>query len=74
MDLGGVDVWGQIALETSQMYVSEGGVIKSRFAGTVSANIISHQAHEEFNFFFIGKSNRPVKYSESNLSLDCQIY
>lgn len=36
MDLGGVDVWGQIALETSQMYVSEGGVIKSRFAGTVS--------------------------------------
>ena len=36
MDLGGVDVWGQIALETSQMYVEEGGVIKSRFASTVS--------------------------------------
>lgn len=36
MDLGGVDVWGQIAVETSQMFVSEGGVIKSRFAGTVS--------------------------------------
>lgn len=30
MDLGGVDVWGQIALETSQMYVSEGGAAKSR--------------------------------------------
>lgn len=30
MDLGGVDVWGQIALETSQMYVSEGGPAKSR--------------------------------------------
>lgn len=37
MDLGGVDVWGQIALETSQMYVEEGGVIKSRFASTVSS-------------------------------------
>lgn len=36
MDLGGVDVWGQIALETSQMYVEEGGVIRSRFANTVS--------------------------------------
>lgn len=36
MDLGGVDVWGQIAVETSQMFVSEGGVVKSRFAGTVS--------------------------------------
>jgi hypothetical protein len=30
MDLGGVDVWGQIALETSQMYVSEGAAAKSR--------------------------------------------
>jgi hypothetical protein len=32
----GLDVWGQIAVETSQMYVSEGGVVKSRFANTVS--------------------------------------
>lgn len=32
----GLDVWGQIAVETSQMYVSEGGVVKSRFASTVS--------------------------------------
>lgn len=39
MDLGGVDVWGQIAVETSQMFVSEGGVVKSRFAGTVSGQL-----------------------------------
>lgn len=42
MDLGGVDVWGQIAVETSQMFVSEGGVVKSRFAGTVSESFYSN--------------------------------
>lgn len=55
MDLGGVDVWGQIAVETSQMFVSEGGVIKSRFAATtieklpdkVILNIFSYLSHRE---------------------------
>ncbi|XP_017759230.1 PREDICTED: uncharacterized F-box/LRR-repeat protein C02F5.7 isoform X2 [Eufriesea mexicana] len=55
MDLGGVDVWGQIAVETSQMFVSEGGVVKSRFAGTtieklpdkVLLNIFSYLSHRE---------------------------
>ncbi|XP_044011762.1 F-box/LRR-repeat protein 2 isoform X2 [Aphidius gifuensis] len=55
MDLGGVDVWGQIALETSQMYVEEGGVIKSRFASTtieklpdkVILRIFSYLSHRE---------------------------
>ncbi|XP_044590378.1 F-box/LRR-repeat protein 2 isoform X2 [Cotesia glomerata] len=55
MDLGGVDVWGQIALETSQMYVEEGGVIKSRFASTtieklpdkVILNIFAYLSHRE---------------------------
>lgn len=47
MDLGGVDVWGQIAVETSQMFVSEGGVIKSRFAGTVSDQSYRERVREK---------------------------
>ncbi|XP_033220639.1 F-box/LRR-repeat protein 7 isoform X5 [Belonocnema kinseyi] len=51
----GLDVWGQIAVETSQMYVSEGGVVKSRFASTtieklpekVILNIFSYLSHRE---------------------------
>ena len=36
--MAGTDVWGQIAVEQSQMYVDEGGVVKSRFADTVRTN------------------------------------
>lgn len=51
MDLGGVDVWGQIALETSQMYVEEGGVIKSRFASTVSLSCSLTNSTSNFNVY-----------------------
>lgn len=50
MDLGGVDVWGQIAVETSQMFVSEGGVVKSRFAGTVSNEFQRRNWGEKIKF------------------------
>lgn len=48
MDLGGVDVWGQIAVETSQMFVSEGGVVKSRFAGTVSDELYNEEVFGKY--------------------------
>lgn len=35
MDLK-TDVWGQLALEASQVYLTEGGQIRSPFAGTVN--------------------------------------
>ncbi|TGZ47514.1 Uncharacterized protein DBV15_00211 [Temnothorax longispinosus] len=52
MDLGGVDVWGQIALETSQMYVSEGGAAKSRttiekLPDKVLLNVFCYLSHRE---------------------------
>lgn len=43
MDLGGVDVWGQIALETSQMYVSEGGPAKSRTVSCFNASFLMYE-------------------------------
>lgn len=33
------DVWGQLALEASQVYLTDGTAAKSPFAGTVSLNI-----------------------------------
>lgn len=32
------DVWGQLALEASQVYLTDGTAAKSPFAGTVSLN------------------------------------
>ena len=56
----GLDVWGQIAVETSQMYVSEGGVVKSRFANTVSFS-------QKFYIFFshLMQSCPSVRYRPS---------
>ncbi|XP_023720818.1 F-box/LRR-repeat protein 2 isoform X2 [Cryptotermes secundus] len=54
MDLG-ADVWGQIALESSQLYVTEGTTVRSPFADTtieklpdkVLLNIFSYLSHRE---------------------------
>lgn len=39
MDIS-TDVWGQIALEASQVYLTEGGQVRSPFANTVTLSII----------------------------------
>lgn len=39
------DVWGQLALEASQVYLTDGTAAKSPFAGTVSLS-----ARSSFNF------------------------
>lgn len=39
------DVWGQLALEASQVYLTDGTAAKSPFAGTVSFNITTYKAH-----------------------------
>lgn len=54
MDLGGVDVWGQIALETSQMYVSEGDAAKSRTVSLYVSNIYKRNVIcNTYNFYHI---------------------
>lgn len=61
MDLGGVDVWGQIAVETSQMFVSEGGVVKSRFAGTVSGQLYQRcDERRQLEFAFLIPGSRRI--------------
>lgn len=39
------DVWGQLALEASQVYLTDGTAAKSPFAGTVSFNITTNKTH-----------------------------
>lgn len=50
--MDGVDIWGQLAVESSQVYLTDGGVKKSQFADTVDT-LTNISCFAKSNLFYL---------------------